>query len=112
MSRLRFGTFLAPFHPAGVNPTAAIHRDLRLVQHLDEMGFDEAWIGEHHSAGTEIIASPEIFMAAAAERTKNIKLGTGVVSVSYHNPLCCSTTSRAVGSCSASARARCPPTPR
>ena len=87
MSRLRFGTFLAPFHPAGVNPTAAIHRDLRLVQHLDEMGFDEAWIGEHHSAGTEIIASPEIFMAAAAERTKNIKLGTGVVSVSYHNPL-------------------------
>ena len=87
MSRLRFGTFLAPFHPAGVNPTAAIHRDLRLIEHLDEMGFDEAWIGEHHSAGTEIIASPEIFIAAAAERTKNIKLGTGVVSVSYHNPL-------------------------
>ena len=87
MSRLRFGTFLAPFHPAGVNPTAAFHRDLRLIEHLDEMGFDEAWIGEHHSAGTEIIASPEIFMAAAAERTKNIKLGTGVVSVSYHNPL-------------------------
>jgi len=87
VSRLRFGTFLAPFHPAGVNPTAAIHRDLRLIEHLDEMGFDEAWIGEHHSAGTEIIASPEIFMAAAAERTKNIKLGTGVVSVSYHNPL-------------------------
>ena len=87
MSRLRFGTFLAPFHPAGVNPTAAIHRDLRLIEHLDELGFDEAWIGEHHSAGTEIIASPEIFMAAAAERTKNIKLGTGVVSVSYHNPL-------------------------
>ena len=87
MSRLRFGTFLAPFHPPGVSPTAAIHRDLRLIEHLDQMGFDEAWIGEHHSAGTEIIASPEIFMAAAAERTKHIKLGTGVVSVSYHNPL-------------------------
>ena len=42
MSRLRFGTFLAPFHPAGVNPTAAIHRDLRLIEHLDQMGFDEA----------------------------------------------------------------------
>jgi limonene 1,2-monooxygenase len=87
VSRLRFGTFLAPFHPAGENPTTTLQRDLRLVQHLDELGFDEAWIGEHHSAGTEIIASPEIFIAAAAERTKHIKLGTGVVSLSYHNPL-------------------------
>jgi limonene 1,2-monooxygenase len=87
MSRLRFGTFLAPFHPAGENPTSALQRDLALVQHLDELGYDEAWIGEHHSAGTEIIASPEIFIAAAAERTKHIKLGTGVISLSYHNPL-------------------------
>ncbi|HEY2203525.1 MAG TPA: LLM class flavin-dependent oxidoreductase [Pseudonocardia sp.] len=87
MSRLRFGIFLAPFHPAGENPTLALQRDLRLVQHLDECGYDEAWIGEHHSAGSEIIASPEIFIAAAAERTKNIRLGTGVTSLSYHNPL-------------------------
>jgi limonene 1,2-monooxygenase len=87
MSGLRFGTFLAPFHPAGENPTLALQRDLKLVEHLDHLGYDEAWIGEHHSAGSEIIASPEIFMAAAAERTKRIKLGTGVTSVSYHNPL-------------------------
>jgi limonene 1,2-monooxygenase len=87
MSRLRFGTFLAPFHPAGENPTLALQRDLDLVAHLDRCGYDEAWIGEHHSAGSEIIASPEIFIAAAAERTRNIKLGTGVTSLSYHNPL-------------------------
>jgi limonene 1,2-monooxygenase len=87
VSRLRFGIFLAPFHPAGENPTTALQRDLQLVQHLDDLGYDEAWIGEHHSAGSEIIASPEIFIAAAAERTKRIRLGTGVVSLSYHNPL-------------------------
>ncbi len=87
MSRLRFGIFLAPFHPAGENPTLALQRDLRLVEHLDACGYDEAWIGEHHSAGSEIIASPEIFIAAAAERTKHIRLGTGVTSLSYHNPL-------------------------
>ena len=69
MDRLRFGTFLAPFHPAGENPTLALQRDLELVEHLDRLGYDEAWIGEHHSAGSEIIASPEIFIAAAAERT-------------------------------------------
>jgi limonene 1,2-monooxygenase len=87
MDRLRFGTFLAPFHPAGENPTLALQRDLELVEHLDRLDYDEAWIGEHHSAGSEIIASPEIFIAAAAERTRHIKLGTGVTSVAYHNPL-------------------------
>ncbi len=87
MGRLRFGIFLAPFHPAGENPTLALERDLELIAHLDRLGYDEAWIGEHHSAGSEIIASPEIFIAAAAERTKHIRLGTGVTSVAYHNPL-------------------------
>ncbi len=87
MSRLRFGIFMAPFHPAGENPTTALQRDLELVEHLDRLDYDEAWIGEHHSAGSEIIASPEIFMATAAQRTRTIKLGTGVVSLSYHNPL-------------------------
>src|SRR4051795_4772389 len=84
--RLRFGIFMAPFHPAGENPTLALERDLDLIVHLDKLGYDEAWIGEHHSAGTEIIASPEIFIATAAERTRHIKLGTGVISVAYHNP--------------------------
>src|SRR6266508_3723520 len=87
MSRLRFGCFMAPFHPAGENPTLALQRDLELIEHLDRLGYEEAWIGEHHSAGTEIIASPEIFIGVAAERTRHIKLGTGVISVSYHNPL-------------------------
>ena len=84
---LRNGIFLAPFHPLDEDPTEAIHRDLALVEHLDRLGFEEAWIGEHHSAGFEIISSPELFIAAAAERTKRIRLGTGVVSLPYHQPL-------------------------
>ena len=85
--RVRNGIFLAPFHPVDEDPTLAIQRDLELVEHLDRLGYDEAWIGEHHSAGYEIIASPELFIAAAAERTSRIRLGTGVVSLPYHNPL-------------------------
>ena len=84
---LRNGIFLAPFHPVDEDPTLCIQRDLELIEHLDRLGYDEAWIGEHHSAGYEIIASPELFIAAAAERTKRIRLGTGVVSLPYHNPL-------------------------
>jgi limonene 1,2-monooxygenase len=84
---VRFGIFLAPFHPVGQNPTLALERDLELVVRLDQLGFDEAWIGEHHSAGYEIIASPEVFIATAAERTRHIRLGTGVSSLPYHHPL-------------------------
>ena len=84
---MRFGIFLAPFHPVGQNPTLALERDLELVVHLDKLGFDEAWIGEHHSAGYEIIASPEVFIATAAERTRHIRFGTGVSSLPYHHPL-------------------------
>ncbi len=83
----RFGVFLAPFHPSGQNPTLALERDLDLMVHLDKLGFHEAWIGEHHSAGYEIIASPEVFIAVAAERTKHIRFGTGVSSLPYHQPL-------------------------
>src|SRR5258708_11520066 len=85
-NRLRFGAFIAPFHPVDENPTLAIERDLELVQWLDTLGYEEAWIGEHHSAGYEVIASPEVFIAAAAERTRHIRLGTGVSSLPYHHP--------------------------
>ena len=85
--KLRNGIFLAPFHPVDEDPTLCIQRDFELIEHLDRLGYDEAWVGEHHSAGYEIIASPELFIAAAAERTKRIRLGTGVVSLPYHSPL-------------------------
>jgi limonene 1,2-monooxygenase len=84
---MKFGIFLAPFHPVGQNPTLALERDMELIVRLDELGFNEAWVGEHHSAGYEIIASPEVFIAAVAQRTKNIRLGTGVSSLPYHHPL-------------------------
>jgi limonene 1,2-monooxygenase len=84
---LIFGIFLAPFHRVGDNPTLAIARDMELIQWLDHLGYDEAWIGEHHSAGWELIASPELIIAAAAERTRNIRLGSGVTSLPYHHPL-------------------------
>jgi len=85
--RLRFGMFMAPFHPAIQNPTLALERDLELIELLERLDFDEVWVGEHHSAGAELIASPEVFIAAAAQRTTRIKLGTGVVSLPYHHPL-------------------------
>jgi limonene 1,2-monooxygenase len=85
-TRMKFGVFMAPFHRPGENPTLALERDLELLAWLDVLGFDEAYIGEHHSAGWETICSPEVFIAAAAGRTQHLKLGTGVVSLPYHHP--------------------------
>ena len=84
--RKRFGVFIAPFHPDDESPTEQIHRDFALIDRLDALGYHEAWIGEHHSGGFEIIGSPELFIAQAAARTRQIRLGTGVVSLSYHDP--------------------------
>jgi limonene 1,2-monooxygenase len=84
---MTFGIFLAPFHRLGENPTLALSRDMELIEWLDYLGYDEVWVGEHHSAGWELIASPEVFIAAAAERTRHIMLGSGVTSLPYHHPL-------------------------
>lgn len=84
--RMKFGAFLAPFHRIGENPTLALRRDIDFCVKLDQLGFDEVWIGEHHSAGWETVGSPELMIAAAAERTQSIRLGTGVVSLPYHHP--------------------------
>lgn len=85
--RMRFGAFIAPYHALKDNPTLLLERDMQLVELMEELDYDEAWIGEHHSAGFEPIASPELFIAAVAERTKRIRLGTGVSSLTYHHPL-------------------------
>ena len=72
---------MGPFHRVTENPTLALQRDLELVQWLDALDYDEAWIGEHFTAQWENIPAP------AAERTRKIKLGTGVISLPYHHPL-------------------------
>jgi limonene 1,2-monooxygenase len=87
MQPLSFGVFITPFHPTGQSPTVALEYDLERTVALDRLGYDEVWFGEHHSGGYELIACPEVFIAAAAERTKHIRLGTGVVSLPYHHPL-------------------------
>lgn len=86
MPRLQFGSFLAPHHPLGEHPTLQYQRDLDLAAHLDRLGYDEFWVGEHHSSGWETIGSPEMFLAGAAGVTHNIRLGTGVISLPYHHP--------------------------
>ncbi|MFF1256300.1 MULTISPECIES: LLM class flavin-dependent oxidoreductase [unclassified Streptomyces] len=81
-----FGVFMAPFHKIGVSPTVLFERDLAVIELADRLGFQEAWLGEHHSGGHEPIGAPELMLAAVARTTRTIKLGTAVNSLPYHNP--------------------------
>lgn len=83
---MKFGVFVPPQNRIGLNPNLAIRRVVQLIEHLEQLGYDEVWVGEHHSGGAELVASPELVLAAAAERTKHIRLGTGVISLPYHHP--------------------------
>jgi limonene 1,2-monooxygenase len=82
----RFGFFHAPLHDIDISPALQLERDFELVEWAEKLGFQECFFGEHHSVGHEIIGVPEMFLAAAAQRTSSIKLGTGVVSLPYHHP--------------------------
>jgi limonene 1,2-monooxygenase len=85
---MKFGLAIFPHHTSvRESPTLQIERDLELAVHADRLGYDEVWFGEHHSSGVEIIGSPDLMMAMAAERTKYVKLGASVTSLSYHHPM-------------------------
>ena len=83
---MRFGFFMMPAHSVRDNPTLAFERDLQLIEYAESLGFEEFWVGEHHSGGWETIPAPDIFLAAAATRTKRIRLGTAVINLPYHHP--------------------------
>jgi limonene 1,2-monooxygenase len=84
---LRFGGFCAPYHTLEGDANLQLRRDIDLAEMLDHLGYDEIWFGEHHSAGFETSAAPEIMIAAASQRTKRIRLGAGVFSAPFHHPL-------------------------
>jgi len=83
---MRYGYFMMPMHSPGSDPSVTLQTDLSQIERLDELGFDEAWIGEHFTAEWENIPAPDIFIGAALQRTRAIKLATGVSCLPNHNP--------------------------
>ena len=71
-SRLRFGAFIAPHTPPDENPILALEHDMDLVEWLDKLNFDEAWIGEHHSGGTGVSSLPYHHPYILADRIRQL----------------------------------------
>ncbi|MFQ6027362.1 MAG: LLM class flavin-dependent oxidoreductase [Dehalococcoidia bacterium] len=83
---MNFGLFMMPVHYPGKGLERTINEDLRTILLADELGLDEAWIGEHFTIPWENLPAPDLFIAKALGMTKNIKLGTGVVLLQLHDP--------------------------
>ena len=84
---MRLGIFGMPLHPAARPRTDIYWEDIDRITYADELGFEEAFIGEHMTCPTEPIAAPLMILATLIERTKNIKLGTGVLALPNHHPM-------------------------
>ncbi|MET0135379.1 MAG: LLM class flavin-dependent oxidoreductase [Kibdelosporangium sp.] len=82
----RFGCFTSPLHAPGADPYLLLQEDLQLAADLDRLGFDELWVGEHHSGGWASLSGPDLFIATAAQRARRIKFATGVLGLPYHHP--------------------------
>jgi alkanesulfonate monooxygenase SsuD/methylene tetrahydromethanopterin reductase-like flavin-dependent oxidoreductase (luciferase family) len=83
---MKVGYFTMPLHPPGSNMTETLESDLQQIILLDQLGYSEAWIGEHFTAQWENIPAPDLFIAKALALTKDIRLGTGVTCMPNHNP--------------------------
>jgi len=83
---IRYGMFIMPFHAGGKPLAQCLDEDLELVCRAEELGFDEFWIGEHHTMKFEPITMPEIFIARALGATSRIRLGPAPVCLQQHHP--------------------------
>lgn len=86
LSPIRYGMFIMPFHPPHKSVGQCIDEDLELVALTEELGFDEFWIGEHHTMKYETYPMPELFIARAMADTDRIRMGPAPVCLQQHHP--------------------------
>jgi limonene 1,2-monooxygenase len=87
MNPKTFGCFLPPAHDPMKSPYTALLHDIELCGLVDDLGYDEVWLGEHHAGGWTTLSSPELLIAALSRETRRVRFATGVIPLPYHHPL-------------------------
>jgi alkanesulfonate monooxygenase SsuD/methylene tetrahydromethanopterin reductase-like flavin-dependent oxidoreductase (luciferase family) len=83
---LKLGIFFMPSHPPERPLYDAIEWDLQCIRWADELGFSEAWIGEHHTLVWEPVVAPDLVLAQAIKQTEQIRLGAAGHLVPFIHP--------------------------
>ena len=81
-----FGYFAMPSHPPERGLKQSFNWDLQVIRWLDELGYSEAWIGEHHTVPWEPMPAPDLLIAQALMQTSRIRLGPGGFLLPFHHP--------------------------
>ena len=84
---MKLGTFMMPLHPPEKDRTACFAEDVDFIVLADQLGYTEAWIGQHHTVAWEPIPANDLFISHVLPQTKNIRLGTGVSIMPQHHPV-------------------------
>ena len=86
--RIGIGLFTGQLPAEATQTYAESYREtLELVRLAEALGFDSAWVSEHHGASDGYFPSLLVMLAAFAEATSHIRLGTGVILTPFHDPL-------------------------
>ncbi len=84
---MEFGLFMMPLHPPRRSFADSYDRDIKLLVQADQLGYHEAWIGEHITEMWENAPVPELLIAQALALTERIILATGVTMLPLHHPV-------------------------
>ena len=83
---MEIGYFTMPSHPPECGLKEGNDWDLQVMRWLDELGYQEAWVGEHHTAPWEPNPTPDLLIAQALMQTKRLRIGPGGFLLPYHHP--------------------------
>jgi alkanesulfonate monooxygenase SsuD/methylene tetrahydromethanopterin reductase-like flavin-dependent oxidoreductase (luciferase family) len=83
---MKLGLFMMPMHPEHRDPAKTLEEDQEAILLADELGFHDAFVGEHITDRCENITNSFIFLATLIRSTKDIKLGTGTSNLSHAHP--------------------------
>ena len=84
---MRFGTFFFFQAPPWQTHPEIIHRELQQMEWAEELGFDEVWLTEHHFIDYGLAVDPATLAAAAASRTRRVRIGLAAAILPFHYPL-------------------------
>ena len=83
---MKIATFMMPLHPPGKNYVQSLREDREAIILADELGYEEAYVGEHVTDAAETVTHCMTFLASLIPVTKRIKLGTGTINIPNSHP--------------------------
>jgi alkanesulfonate monooxygenase SsuD/methylene tetrahydromethanopterin reductase-like flavin-dependent oxidoreductase (luciferase family) len=84
---MRFGTYYFLQAPPSLTHAEVFQREIEQMAWTEELGFDSIWLTEHHFIEYGLSVSPAVLAAAAAMRTRRVRIGLAAAILPFHDPI-------------------------